>query len=301
MNVDGEDWVHPRKRICDTTIEDGDICEIWVQDKTVETTSSMQLWQDQAFGKERNMMTINITFMSEEKKIKEATDGICTCTYTYKMAPEVMQEFDPKDWKEECTFDLYLMEQDEGIHNNWFEYTGLKLPYGEISFKFKVKVKDKEIEVSQNDPYMKIEFEPKPILASQQKVMDEEEERKNEEKQAEAKRERQRLEKKKADEAFEREQQIMQQAQNTMKLDQYWRVMNLQFFKTEEDASVSLAILSLYLDNLMDYFQFYSALQKQQMYKNPVNYLITLQSMIHYMKTFRFCESKQDIQVLAQN
>lgn len=58
------------------------------------------------------------------------------------------------------------------------------------------------------------------------------------------------LEETKAKEAFERQQQIFQQEQNTLKLDVYWRVMNLGFHHGNEDANASLAILSLYLDTL---------------------------------------------------
>lgn len=60
-----------------------------------------------------------------------------------------------------------------------------------------------------------------------------------------------------------------------MKLDVYWRVMNLGFHHNNEDANASLAILSLYLDTLTDYFSFYAALQPQ-FYSMKENEMICL-------------------------
>lgn len=93
------------------------------------------------------------------------------------------------------------------------------------------------------------------------------------------------LEEQKAKENFERQQQIFQQEQNTVRLDQFWRAMTLGFHASNEDANSSLAILSLYLDTLEDYFSFYDSLQPQ-FYSLKANYYITLQSFFHFLKLF---------------
>jgi len=51
--------------------------------------------------------------------------------------------------------------------------------------------------------------------------------------------------------------------------------MNLGFHHNNEDANASLAILSLYLDTLTDYFSFYAALQPQ-FYSMKENEMICL-------------------------
>lgn len=84
-----------------------------------------------------------------------------------------------------------------------------------------------------------------------------------------------------------------------MRLDVYWKAMNLNFHKNTEDANASLAILSLYLDTLTDYFQFYAALQKQS-FNQKENHFINLQSFFHFLKLFKFCSSKEEIASLAQ-
>ncbi len=50
------------------------------------------------------------------------------------------------------------------------------------------------------------------------------------------------------------QQKLLQQQQNTMMLDVYWQAMNLGFHKSNDDANASLAVLSLYLEILHQYF-----------------------------------------------
>ena len=82
-----------------------------------------------------------------------------------------------------------------------------------------------------------------------------------------------------------------------MRLDPYWNAMNLAFHKTDEDASVSLAVLSLYLDTLLDYFSFYASLHPQ-FYSLPENEVITLQAFFHFLKLFKLIDKKSDIEEL---
>jgi hypothetical protein len=76
-------------------------------------------------------------------------------------------------------------------------------------------------------------------------------------------------------------------------------VMNLNFHNSEKDANASLAVLSVYLDTLLDYFSFYSSLQPQ-FYTMKENEFITLQSLFHFLKLFQICFAKAEVYELIQ-
>ena len=69
--------------------------------------------------------------------------------------------------------------------------------------------------------------------------------------------------------------------------------MNLGFHTGEEDFNASMSVLSIYHQELMDNFKFYSQLQEQKFRKDE-NYLITLQSFMDFVKLMDIARSRDD-------
>ena len=259
--VDGNVFVHPRKKIKDCDFLEGERLEVWVKDRSKEASYDEDKWYAQAFGPERNIMTVKVTYMPEEDKWKKASHLKLIGTFKYNMAPELREEFDESKFEKEWELEMPKMLKDGvEVDINWYEHE-FDLPYGRFDYTFKLLYGSKETEKKLEKDAVQVELEPIPVMAAEQLKADLEEEKLNIERQAEAKRKRRELEEKKAQEAFEKQQQILQQEQNTLKLDTYWMVMNLNFHASEKDANASLAVLSVYLDTLLDYFSFYASLQ----------------------------------------
>jgi hypothetical protein len=70
--------------------------------------------------------------------------------------------------------------------------------------------------------------------------------------------------------------------------------MNLGFHKGEEDFNASMSVLSIYHQELMDNFTFYCGLQEQKMAKDE-NKMITLSSLIHFMKIMGIATSREEV------
>ena len=62
----------------------------------------------------------------------------------------------------------------------------------------------------------------------------------------------------------------------------YIEAKNLGLHTGEDDFNASMAVLSIYHQELMDNFKFYSNLQERK-FRKPENAMITLQSFIHFM------------------
>lgn len=69
--------------------------------------------------------------------------------------------------------------------------------------------------------------------------------------------------------------------------------MDLSFHHSTDDANASLSILSIYYLTLTDYFSFYAALQPQ-FYDLKENEFVTIQSFMHFIKTFKLARSRKD-------
>lgn len=179
----------------------------------------------------------------------------------YEMFPEVADEFNPADFKNEFEFKMEQVS-DEGEPNE-FEYV-LELPYGffDVSLHFCPHGQNERKPLPETEPPgVSVEKEPEPISAEQQREEDRREEEENKRKEQEARAAQRKLEEQKAKEAHERHKQLIQQEENTLKMDTFWQKIDLSIHPTEEDVNVSLSILSLYYLTLTDYFSFYAALQ----------------------------------------
>ena len=75
--------------------------------------------------------------------------------------------------------------------------------------------------------------------------------------------------------------------------------MNLGFHTGEEDFNASMSVLSIYHQDLMDNFKFYSSLQDQK-FRKEENTMITLQGLINFLKVMNFAESRDEIQSIAE-
>jgi hypothetical protein len=179
----------------------------------------------------------------------------------------MQDEFDPVNYPVDMEFRIPQIN-DEGDPNE-FEFE-IELPYGTFEFVdcYYIKINDanreqKEIPKKEKEDSIIIFREPKPISAEQQRQLDTAEEEENKQREYEAKIAINKLKKQQEREAFEKKQQIIQQEQNTLKLDTFWKAMELTFYDNTEDANASLSILSIYYLTLTDHFSFYANLQPQ--------------------------------------
>ena len=69
--------------------------------------------------------------------------------------------------------------------------------------------------------------------------------------------------------------------------------MNLGFHTGEEDFNASMSVLSIYHQDLMDNFKFYSTLQDQK-FRKEENTMITLQEFLHFMRVMGMATSNSE-------
>ena len=67
--ADEDDFPHPQVPIY-KVFQDGDKWEVTLKDRSREETDIEKRWYDQAFGKERNIMRINVEFVPKTEVIK---------------------------------------------------------------------------------------------------------------------------------------------------------------------------------------------------------------------------------------
>lgn len=131
--------------------------------------------------------------------------------------------------------------------------------------------------------------------------MVEEEIKKIKEKETELKNQIIQANKEKKRKAEEAKQQQLTHQQNSLKLDVYWKAMDLEFHNSKDDALAALSVLSLYYKIITDYFSFYAALNAQIFIENKENKMITLQSYMHFLKLFGICTRKEEIDTYFQH
>ena len=76
--------------------------------------------------------------------------------------------------------------------------------------------------------------------------------------------------------------------------------MNLGFHTGEEDFNASMSVLSIYHQDLMDNFKFYSCLQDQKFMKEE-NLMITWQGFINFMKVMKIAGSRDEVNEIADS
>ena len=294
--VDAEENPHPQLSIRHA-FTDGDKVEIKV--KGLEETPDIdeESWYEQAFGKERYMMIINITYIAATEVIKNKNSRVFM-KIKNEVFEEIAEEFkDSKEYPEEFEKEMVDPIVREGYKEFLWE---IKLPYGDVSYEYYYTLGDGEEEEKKPLPDKDLEkvtyiITPKEIVsARRQQELDkiEEDEIKQREKDQKEKHKTAMDEKKK--EAKEREKQAEIQEQNSLKLDVYWKAMQLNFHKNIDDASASLSVFSLYYETITDYFRFYAALQ-YQFYKLKENEFITLHSFMHFLKLFGIATKRDEI------
>ena len=90
--------------------------------------SSEKTWYDQAFGPLRNIMNVNIEYMPSDDNIMKIKELRVIGTVTYKMFPELYDEFDVNDYESEFKIEMSKMDQGEDEDGqekalvNFFEY-----------------------------------------------------------------------------------------------------------------------------------------------------------------------------------
>jgi hypothetical protein len=136
-------------------------------------------------------------------------------------------------------------------------------------------------------------FEPEPISMDDLRNMHAQEEEENKKREQEARLAQKRLEEEKARLRYEQQQQIAKQEQNTAQLKVYFEAMNLGFHTGEEDFNASMSVLSIYHQELMDNFRFYSNLTEKKFSKEE-NTMICLQAFVHFMKLMDIAKNKEE-------
>ena len=294
--IDDEEIIHPQTLI-HKSFQDGDKVEITLKDRSRDQTSDEKIWYNQAFGKERHIMKINIVYFPKALEAIKNNDWTMYVQISYSMYPELHEEFKDHDYKEE--FDR---EMETIVHSSSTTYFSLDidLPYGEVSYKYVYRIgEEEETKELPDKEYEGIQYHQTPTdIVSQDKQreldMQEEEEIKKREKEL-RNTYKQAIEKDRK-EALDRHNQALKQQENSLKLDVYWRAMVLDFHPSIEDANAALSILSVYYDIITDNFSFYASLQSQP-YRLKENEFISLHSFMHFLKLYGIATTKDEIKV----
>lgn len=215
------------------------------------------------------------------------------------MFPELLDEFKNSNYHPD-----FEVKMDRSLYHdgsNYYTYE-IELPYGNLDYEYYYSIGDDEKKVIPEVDHQGIKIIQYPdeiVSAEEQKQLDmiEEEDIKRREK--EQKNAHKLALEKRAKEAAERQQQMLLQEQNSLKLDVYWKEMDLNFHSSLEDANAALSIFSLYYDTITDYFSFYASLQPQ-FYTFKENEFITLQSFMHFLKLFGIATTKDEINLYFQ-
>lgn len=299
VKVDEDDFPHPRIPI-NKAFQDGDKAEVTLKDRSREQTSLEKRWYDQAFGKERHIMRIGITYIPKAEIIKTNKAIKLFVRVHNKMFPELYEEFKGQSYKEE--FDLQMDTLLYHDNTNYFS-TDFDIPYGDVSYEYLYTIGEEEEKKAIPDKdYEGITIHQTPsevISAERQEELDKHEEEEIKKKEKEQRTAHKQAMERKKDEAKERQEQMLLQEQNSLKLDIYWKVMDLNFHNSLEDANAALSILSLYYNTITDYFSFYAALQ-YQFYKLDENKFITLHSFMHFLKLFGIANTKDELRIYFQ-
>jgi len=282
-------------------LKDGDKVAITVKDCSVTPTTGEKRWYDQAFGKEMHIMKIEIEFDPKTELLQKASNDINVyIEVNYQMFPEHAEEFSDRHYEEE--FEVQMKRDILTGDVNTFVYN-LELPYGDIDFKYFYTMKDdeekKEI-LADDKSGVIVSITPEYIISEEeQRIKDEEEEKENKRRDDQKKEEHKREKEERKQEAIEKRLQLETQNRNAQKLDIYWRVMDLDFHTSPENANTSLSIFALFYDEIKSYFEYYTKLQ-YQFYTRVENHSITLHSFMHFLKLFRIAVSRDEVRIYFQ-
>jgi hypothetical protein len=213
------------------------------------------------------------------------------------MFPEFYEEFKDHDYKEELEVEMETLPYPDGT--NYFS-VDIDLPYGEVQYRYTYRIgKEEERKELPDKEYEGITVQQTPpnvVSAEMQGELDIQEEEEIKKREKEQRNAHKAAKEKEKELALEKHQQAQIQQQNSLKLDVYWKKMDLNFHNNNEDAHASLAIFSLYYETIADYFSFYTSLQTQ-MYRRKENEFINLHSFFHFLKLFEISTTKDEIKL----
>jgi hypothetical protein len=299
LKVDEDYLPHPQLPI-HKCFQDGDKVEVAVKDCAKEYSSSEKQWYEQAFGKERHVMRISLQYIPKSDMIKNNKTCKVFVKVHNQMFPELFEEFKDRNYQEEFEVEMECLPYHDGT--NYFVYD-FDTPYGDVSYEYFYTVGEEEEKKAIPDKdHEGISMTQTPtdiVSAEKQRELDQIEEEEIKKREKEQKNAHKMAMEKKKEEALEKQQQMLLQEQNSLKLDIYWKKMDLNFHQSLEDANAALSILSLYYDTITDYFSFYASLQ-YQFYKMKENEFITLHSFMHFLKLFGIATTKDEIRLYFQ-
>jgi hypothetical protein len=233
---------------------------VLLKNRAVAQTEDMLLWYSRAFGPLRNMMNISVDFSFDKVKDGVKTHAKFFCELTYTMFPEVQEEYPELHFEQKELIELRPNQDDDPAGKVRTFYLELQRPYGDYKAVGKMMAADEDgdggsaeniIDLPpQLKQYFKHMCEPKPISAAEQERRDNEEEEENKKKEQQARNKQKQLDDKKAEMRIEKQAAILKQEQNSAQLKVYFRAMNLQLHKSEEDFNASMSILSIYHQEL---------------------------------------------------
>jgi hypothetical protein len=299
IKPDEDDFPHPRIPI-NKAFQDGEKCEVTLKDRSREQTGLEKRWYSQAFGKERNIRKISISLFPKLEVLKTNKSVTLYIKVTNAIFPELLEEFKEEEPVQEFEIEMETHPYHDGT--NYF-MADFELPYGDDTLEYFYTIggeEEKKFVAEKDIGTATIHKSPSDIVsAAKQKELDEKEEEEIKKREKEQKNAHKLAMEKKKEEALERQQQMLLQEQNSLKLDIYWKAMDLNFLKSLEDANAALSILSLFYDTISDYFSFYASLQ-YQFYKLKENEFITLHSFMHFLKLFGIATTKDEIRFYFQ-
>jgi hypothetical protein len=216
------------------------------------------------------------------------------------MYPELKEEFKDRNFEEEFEIEMEMLPYHD--NTNYF-MSDIELPYGDVTYEYLYRIGEeeekKQIPDKDSEGVIYTQMPGDLISVDKQRELDIEEEEDIKKKEKEQKTSHKQAMEKKKEEALDRQQQMLLQEQNSLKLDIYWKAMDLNFHQSLEDANAALSIFSLYYETITDYFSFYASLQ-YQFYKLKENEFVTLHSFMHFLKLFGIATTKDEIRIYFQ-
>jgi len=297
LKVDENYFPHPQEPI-HKIFQNGDKVEVTVKDCSREPASYETEWYNQAFGRKRHMMMVSIVYDPKTEIIKNNINSRVFFKAHFQMYPELFEEFKDMNYPDELEYEMDEIIKENGAKQFQWDF---ELPYGDVTYEYFYTLGDDEEEkkaIDEKDTQgIHVSQSPSDIISAEKQreldLIEEEEIKKQEKKQKE--KHKADMESKK-NEALERQEQMLTQQENSLKLDIYWKVMDLTFHQNVEDAGAALNIFSLYYDTISEYFGFYASLQ-YQFYNLKENEFITLHSFMHFLKLFGIADTKEKIKL----
>ena len=253
------------------------------------------------------MMTISFEFSYDRNRDGVKTQARFFVDLQYETFPEIQEEFPGLTFPKKEMLELNLTEDEDTVRKTFV--VEIERPYGDYKAVCLMQATQEDETDDEKDkktfhyiglpaqlqPYFKDFCEPRPVSAAEQERRDNEEEEDNKKKEQQARNKQKQLDEKKAEMRLEKQEAIRKQEQNSAALKVYFRAMNLQLHKSEEDFNASMSILSIYHLELHENFMYYA-----QPFKGPYvreeNELIPLQGFYNFCKVMKLATQSSHVQ-----